>query len=511
MRRLQLPRWPVAVVSRLAQELGVRTWVVGGAVRDLLLDRPIHDWDFAVDRDAMALARRVGDALGGAYFALDVERGTARVVLVRETGKRVNVDFARLRGGGLEADLRARDFTINAMALDEGARLIDPIGGVGDLKAERIRGVREDVFRRDPMRLLRGPRLEAELGFQIEPESEVWIRRDAALLLQAAEERQRDELARGLAVSEGSYFVRRLGDLGLLIHLLPELSPLEGVEQSYPHRFDVWGHTLVVMDVLDQLLTTLTGGWERSTSVEPTGAPVGAWGELTRRLAQFSHEIRHHLGVELSPCCDRGVLLKLAALFHDVGKAETGSEEEDGRIRFFGHEGVGARMTAARLQKLRFSRAEVRRGARIVKEHLRPAHLAREATVTRRAIYRYFRDTGDAGVDVVLLSLADHLATWGPNLREERWIRRLEVAELLLHHYFERPHETVAPQLPVDGHDLIRELGVGPGPEIGRALDAIREAVAAGEIDSREDALMLAAEIAGGGQGTRRRRTERDA
>ena len=156
-------------------------------------------------------------------------------------------------------------------------------------------------------------------------------------------------------------------------------------------------------------------------------------------------------------------------------------------------------MTAARLQKLRFSRAEVRRVARIVKEHLRPAHLTREATVTRRAIYRYFRDTGDAGVDVVLLSLADHLATWGPHLREERWIRRLDVAELLLHHYFERPQETVAPQLPVDGHDLMRELGVGPGPGIGRALDAIREAVAAGEISSREDALTLAAEIADGG------------
>ncbi len=497
MRRLELPRWPVAVVSRLAQELGVRIWVVGGAVRDLLLDRPIHDWDFAADRHAMALARRVADALRGAYFPLDVERGTARVVLVRESGKRVNVDFARLRGGGLEADLRARDFTINAMALDEGARLIDPLGGVEDLQAERIRAVSEDAFRRDPIRLLRAPRLETDLGFKIESETVGWILRDASLLRQPAEERQRDELARGLAVSQGSDFVRRLQELELLIHLLPELDRLDGVAQSHPHRFDVWGHTLTVMDVLEQLLATLTGGSERAGSVERIGVPPEAWGELTRRLVQFSDEIRHHLGAEVSPCCDRGSLLKLAALFHDVGKPETGSEDEEGRIRFFDHEVVGARMTAARLRKLRFSRSEVRRVATIVKGHLRPAHLAREATVTRRAIYRYFRDTGDAGVDVVLLGLADHLATWGPNLREERWMRRLDVAELLLHHYFERREETVAPQLPVDGHDLMRELGLGPGPEIGRALDAIREAVAAGEIDSRDEALTLAAEIAG--------------
>jgi hypothetical protein len=134
----------------------------------------------------------------------------------------------------------------------------------------------------------------------------------------------------------------------------------------------------------------------------------------------------------------------------------------------------------------------VQRVTTIVKGHLRPPHLARSEGVTRRAIYRYFRDTGDAGVDIVLLSLADHLATWGPNLREGRWMRRLEVAELLLHHYFERRAETVDPQLPVDGHDLMRELDLEPGPEIGSLLDALREAMAAGEIATREEALLLA-------------------
>ncbi len=213
---------------------------------------------------------------------------------------------------------------------------------------------------------------------------------------------------------------------------------------------------------------------------------------MTRRLSQFAGDVDAHLSINVCADRDRALLLKLAALLHDIGKPQTHSLGEDERIHFYNHEPVGARIAAERLEKLRFSRDEVSRVRTVVEAHLRPSHLARTEKVTRRAIYRYFRDTRDAGVDVVLLSLADHLATWGPNLRERRWARRLEVAELLLHHYFERWEETVAPELPVDGHDLMRELGLEPGPQIGRLLDALREAMAAGEVETREEVLDLA-------------------
>ncbi len=503
MTTVQLPQWPWRPVRELADQLALQCWLVGGAVRDLLLRRPVHDWDFAVDREATVLARRVADRLGGAYFPLDEERGTARVVVMTEGRSRVNIDFARLRGDDLAADLKARDFTINAMAVDRAHTLIDPLGGADDLRAQRVRATEGDVFRSDPVRLLRAVRLEAELAFHIEPETESWLRRDAQLLSQPAEERQRDEFIRGLAVSPGSRFIRRLDEFGLLVQLVPELAALEGVVQSYPHRLDVWRHTLVVVDVLAHLLTTLAGGSTRAGRTAPGLSraesrdlvPAGAWGDLARTLGQFAVEIDRHLRAQVSVCCDRAVILKLAALFHDVGKPQTGSEDDEGRIRFFNHEIVGARIAAARLRKLRFSRDEIKRVRRIVREHLRPAHLARAEKFTRRAIYRYFRDTEDAGVDIVLLGLADHLATWGPHLREERWTRRLEVAELLLHHYFERREETVTPRLPVDGHDLMRELDLEPGPRVGRILDLLREAMAVGEIETREEALALARKI----------------
>ena len=131
----------------------------------------------------------------------------------------------------------------------------------------------------------------------------------------------------------------------------------------------------------------------------------------------------------------------------------------------------------------------------LVGQHLRPAHLARAERVTRRAVYRYFRATGCGGVDVVLLALADHLATHGPNLQEGRWARRLEVAETLLTHCFERYEETVDPPPLVTGRDLLAELGLSPGPEIGRLLETLREAQAAGEVQTRAEALAFAGRI----------------
>ena len=490
MTTVRLPDWPWRVVRRLAEERGVQVWPVGGAVRDVLLGRSVHDWDFAVDRDGLGLARAVADALGGAYFPLDAERDTGRVVLAAADGIRLELDFAALRGVNLEADLAARDFTVNALALDETGTLVDPTGGKADLEAGRIRATSERAFRDDPVRLLRAVRMEAELGFEIEPQTAAWMRRDAALLALPAAERVRDEFVRVIAMDDAAIHMQRLDEFGLLSHVVPELEPLKGVTQSPPHRCDVWHHTLATVDALEGVVAAVTGQEVGPRAL--AGAPPAAWGDLARMLGQFAGDVIAHLMVEVSGGRDRAVLLKVASLLHDVGKPRTWSQDGDGRIHFYNHEPVGARMAAARLRALRFSRAEVEQARVMIRQHLRPAHLARAERITRRAIYRYFRATGDVGIEVVLLCLADHLATWGPHLQEQRWARRLEVAETLLTHYFERHNETVAPSPLVTGHDLMVELGLTEGPEVGRLLGALREAQAAGEVRAREEALALA-------------------
>ncbi|HEY74023.1 MAG: hypothetical protein B6I35_05390 [Anaerolineaceae bacterium 4572_32.2] len=493
MTNIVLPDWPWQAVRRLAKERGIQTWPVGGAVRDTLLDRPVHDWDFAVERDAMKLARAVADALDGDYFPLDVERDTGRAIATTPNGARVELDFAALRGGDLEVDLLARDFTINAMALNETGALIDPAGGQADLSNCRIRATSERAFQDDPMRLLRGVRMETEMGFEIEPQTADWIQRDASLVALSSAERARDEFARLLTLPRTVIPLQRLDEFGLLPHVAPELETLKGVTQSPPHRFDVWRHTLMTMDTLEGVVAAITGQKVKKRVL--ADAPIAAWGDIARVLGQFANDVTAHLAVEISGGRDRAMLLKLAALLHDVGKPQTWSQGEDGRIHFYNHEPVGAQMAARRLKKLRFSRDEAERIRTIVGQHLRPAHLSRAEKVTRRAVYRYFRATSCAGVDVVLLSLADHLATYGPNLQEQRWTRRLMVAETLLHHCFERYEETVAPPPLVTGNDLMAELGLNPGPNIGQLLDKLREAQAAGEVNTREEALALVRKI----------------
>jgi len=521
MTMLRPPEWPWHVVRRLARERGARVWLVGGAVRDQLLERPVHDWDFCVDRDALGLARAVADELGGAYFPLDAERGAGRVILAAAEQPRQALDFAALRGSDLEADLTVRDFTVNALALDDAGALIDPTGGQGDLAARRVRATGERAFQDDPVRLLRAVRMEAELGFQIEPQTAEWMRRDAPLLARPSAERVRDEFVRLLALPGAAAHLYRLDELGFLSSVVPEIEPLKGVTQSPPHRFDVWHHTLLVLDALEGVIAAVTGAspaftealtpvsgasCAQSASLPSPPAqgpgtahqavsadiPPAAWDELARTLGQFATDVRAHLTVELSSGRDRTLLLKLAALLHDVGKPQTCSQDEDGRIHFYNHEPVGARIAADRLQALRFSRDEIDRAWVIIGQHLRPAHLARAGRVTGRAIYRYFRATGCGGVDVVLLALADHLATWGPNLDEECWVQRLEVAETLLTHWFEHHEETVSPPPLLTGDDLMAELDLEPGPQIGRLLEAVREAQAAGEVRTRQEALALA-------------------
>jgi putative nucleotidyltransferase with HDIG domain len=394
----------------------------------------------------------------------------------------------------LEVDLRGRDFTVNALALDETGEIVDPTGGQADLAALSVRATSERAFSDDPVRLLRAVRVEAELGFEIEPQTAAWIRRDAALLECPAAERVRDEFVRVLAVQGAATHLQRLDEFGLLSPVVPELEALKHVAQSPPHRFDAWRHTLLVLDALEGVVAAATG---QEVAPRPlVDAPSAAWGDLARVLSQFAVDVSAHLAVEVSGGRDRALLLKLAALLHDVGKPKTCSQDEDGHIHFYNHEPVGARIAADRLQALRFSRDEIERACVMIGQHLRPAHLARAERVTRRAVYRYFRATACAGVDTVLLSLADHLATWGPNLREQRWARRLDTAETLLAHWFERYNETVSPPVLVTGHDLMAELGLEPGPEIGRLIEALREGQAAGEVATRDQALALARKLA---------------
>ena len=475
---------------KLIKDQGGDVLLVGGAVRDGLLGRPWLDLDFVVNGDAMGLAAAVSRVLRGALVPLDRERDMARVVF-RHAGRRFYADFARRRGEDWNTDLYARDFTVNAIAVDADGRYLDPLGGRDDLAAGELKATHADVFLADPLRTLRAVRLSAELGLSIEEQTAAWVRRDGPLLPCVAAERVRDEFVRILAASDAGRHLGTLDDLGLLAHVLPEVAATQGVEQSPPHQWDAWTHTRMTVEAVEGIIGFVD---EKQIDLEELGTPGWVWGDLEKRLGPLRSDLVAHLGRVVSDTRDRRFSLRLAALLHDVGKPETRSIGDDGRVHFHGHEKVGADLATERLSALRFSSNEAALVHALVLHHLRPMHLAQTKGPSRRAVYRYFRATGDAGVEVGLLALADLLAVWGPALPSRRWSRGLDVVTTLLTTYFDQP-ERVAPRPLINGHELMEVLALPPGPEVGRLLEAVREAQAAGRVNSREAAFALAASL----------------
>ena len=478
-------RTALAAARKFFDAQGVEAYVTGGCLRDALLGRPAHDIDLSVVGDPLDLGRRLADALGGAYVPLHEEFSIARVVLRDENGSH-GIDLLPVRGG-MEADLAERDFSINALAMPlapfvDGKRkpLIDPCGGRRDAERRVVRALREDVFQRDPLRLLRGVRLCAELGFSLEEGTAGLVRRDASLLAQAAPERQRDELLRMLDTPRAAAGLRLADELGLLEGLLPELTAMRGEKQPPEHHWDVFQHSLETVAALDALLVS-------EEPVNQHWAPL--WRHLWAEMRELP-EVEKHFGEQASTGHGRTGLLKLGGLLHDIAKPDTRSIDEDGRMRFFGHAREGASKAVPIVRRLRLSGAEVRLVEIMVREHLRPLQIAKDGPPSRRALFRYFRDCGDAAIDVLFLSLADHLATVGPRVEWSGWRGHVAVIKYIMMQRFADETLATPPRL-LSGDDLMEALSLSPGPLVGQLLASVEEAQGAGEIRSRDEALAL--------------------
>lgn len=469
-------------------------YLVGGAVRDLLLNRLSRDLDFAVPSNGISLARRVANALNADFMVLDAERDTGRVIVNNADGARTFLDFATYRGETFDADLRGRDFTMNAIAFDLQAQtIIDPLNGTPDLRAKIIRGCSPTSLQDDPVRILRAIRQAASLGFKIHPDTRKAMKEAAHLLPNVSSERLRDELFKILEGPKPDASIRALEMLGVLPYLLPELSTLKGVTQSEPHVYDVWEHTLSVLGYLETTLAALAPGY----SADDTNDLFT--GLLTLRLGRFREHFTGHFANSLN--MDRSVraVLFFAALYHDIEKPSTKTVDDRGRTRFFEHDVKGAETVVRRGEAFNLSNDELERMEKIVHQHMRFHFFTSRLEgdhqePSRRAIYRFFRETGEAGVDVVLLGLADLRGVRGPTLTQENWTAALDVGRILLENYWEKREEIIAPPRLLNGNDLMQELNLQPGPTIGELLEAVREGQAIGKIQSPEQALEYARE-----------------
>ncbi|MDX1378033.1 MAG: HD domain-containing protein [Anaerolineales bacterium] len=470
----------------------VEIHLVGGAVRDMLLNRLSPDLDFALPTQGIASARKVANALNADFMILDDERDTGRVIFTDTDGIRTFLDFATYRGASLKEDLYARDFTINAIAFDlHQQTIIDPLNGASDLRAKLIRACTPTSISDDPIRILRAIRQAARFECKIELETRKSMKQAANLLPNVSPERKRDELFKILEGPKPDTAVRALEMLGVFPHLLPELTAMKGVEQSPPHIYDVWEHTLSVLGHLESIITSLRVGY----SADETNDMYT--GLLTLRLGRYREQLAEHFAKSLNT--DRSVRAALffAALYHDVQKPATRSVDESGRIRFFDHDVQGAEVASKRGREFNLSNDEIERIQKIVRHHMRFHFFTSrlegdKREPSRKAIYRFFRAAGEAGVDLVLLGLADLRGTHGHSLPQETWTAALDIARILLENYWEKPEETITPPRLLDGNDLMKELDLEPGRNVGQLLEAVREAQATGKIATREQAIIFA-------------------
>jgi tRNA nucleotidyltransferase/poly(A) polymerase len=398
--------------------------------------------------------------MGGAFYPLDSERDVGRALIDTAEGWLV-IDAAHVRGDDLEADLRDRDFTVNAMAVDlRGAldEVFDPLGGLDDLKEKLLRQCSETALAADPIRSLRAVRLAAQFGLRIETETLRSVRAAAAIMVErVSAERIRDELFRLLALPKPAAALRVADNVGLLKAVLPETAMLRSAGDG------AWTQTMAVVESLKDILATIS-----PTRTDETAAHFSL-GMVVMALDRYRGQLQAHLSMTWADERPHRALLVLAGLLSTV-------TDESG--------------AAARADALRLSSAEKARLTAIVGAH--------EATIlgldrlTALDLHRWWRALGVTGIDVIILALADHLGKAGVLLDQDGWLALLERAQRVLEAFFDAHATIVEPPPLVTGTVLMERLGLNPGRQVGRLLDLIREGQVTGEIRTAEEALRAA-------------------
>lgn len=437
---------PVATLATAFAERGHEFALVGGPVRDALLGRAVTDLDFTtsahpdetravldtVSTNVWDVGRDFG-TIAAKVQGETVEITTYRAETYRDDSRKPEVRF----GTTIEGDLVRRDFTINALALMlPDLRLVDVSDGLEDLLAAKIRtpGAPEDSFTDDPLRMMRAARFSAQLGFAVSAETRASMLELAERLDIISAERIRDEFVKLLSASDPIPGIRLLVETGLAERFLPELTGLIATQDDHGRHKDVYEHSLTVL--------------QQAIGLE---------------------QARRSLGADAAPA-GPDIVLRIAALLHDIGKPATRRFERGG-VTFHHHDVVGAKLAKKRLRELRFDNDTVKRVARLVELHLRFFGYS-DQPWTDSAVRRYVRDAGDELERLHILTRAD------VTTRNRRKAERLDhayddierrIAELA------EAEELAAVRPELDGEQIMAILGIPPGPIVGRAYRYLLE------------------------------------
>lgn len=432
-------------VVAFARQKGLPIYLVGGAIRDIILGRKLTDYDFVVEDAATAFLDQLGNLLEASVFTMGKGRheGVYRLVKGEHT-----IDFAIMAGDAIDQDLRRRDFTINAIAYAvTEERFFAAPQAVEDLKAGRIDLASPHALQEDPLRMLRAVRYRCTLpGFDLTERLKKEITRHQELLSGVASERIRAELDEIVLSPFPAQGLGLMHELGLLVRVFPELAPLEGLPQGRHHLTDVLSHTIEVVGEVDRLITK-----EPPFPFEPSGA-------------------------------DR-LTVGYAALFHDLGKPATQNIDEGGEVHFYGHPQESSHLAQGIMRRLKFPNKVLDGVLLVVENHMRILTLARgepKDSALRRLIYLMGEKIGL----LLLLGVAETGSKGnGDDGEQERFMGLCQ----RIWDLYER-EDLIAPEPLLRGRDLLA-LGHAPGPRMGEILDEVKKRQIEGELWNKEEAL----------------------
>jgi len=443
-------------------EKNTEIFLVGGFIRDILLEKESFDRDYAIKGEsAISFARKVANEFDGYFVLLDEEHDIARVVL---PDKKNTMDFAGCVGADIFSDIKNRDYTINAIAYKIGnssTELIDPLNGLEDIKNGIIKSIGEKNIIDDPLRILRAYRLSAQFGFAIEENTLELIEKHKSLFAKVSAERITQELVKLLESAFAGKILSQMKNSGVLEIILPELIPMNKIPPNLHHHLWLIDHSI--------------------ESVKQTEA----------QLLKFPQWAKERFCKESLSGIKIISLLKLSSLLHDLGKPSTWNIDEDGRHRFIKHEEVGSEMAPAVLRRLKLSKNIIKYVSKLIKYHMYPSQLLHEGqeNLSEKAIMRMFRKIGEETPDLILLAMADRLSTRGPEITEEDIHKNITGLYFLLDKYKKAQEEiNNIPKL-IDGNEVMQILEISKGPVIGKILKELYELQISGDINTRQEAV----------------------
>jgi len=459
---IELPQFVLQILKKF-QDSGYEIYIVGGAVRDILTNHEVDDWDFTTDATPPEILKIFPDGFYDNVFGTVGISHESSPNPYEITTFRREFDYSDHRrptkvewGKTLEDDLQRRDFTINAMALaieQESKRvkewknktstlplsrsftLIDRYDGQNDLENKLIRAVGDPNkrFREDALRMMRAVRIAAELGFTIEDKTFEAIKNNSGLINKIAKERVKDELLKIIASHNPYEGVVIFRNSGLMEEIIPEMEAAFGVEQKSPgrhHIYDVGTHSLLSL----------------------------------KNVAEKNND----------------AIVRLATLIHDIGKPKTFKKQDNGVITFYNHELVSGRIARDIAKRLRFSKKQAEKFYRLVRYH----QFTVDEKQTDSSLRRFIRNVGLENVsNMIDLRVGDRL---GGGARETSW--RLEEFKKRLIEVQKQPF--TVHDLKITGHDVMRELGIKPGPIVGMVLNKIYDEVVEKKVENKKEVLV---------------------